>query len=323
MKIILFLLSITLISGCSPRLTSTSPDMAPEIGWLWTAHWHPNKARLAVGGTQDTLRIFSTKNHQLLQNYPMKGTITQVQWHPTQNKLAIAMQGGTARTSILNLDSNKRIELDSVNDFGARAIGWNSNGQRLAVGDYDGMITIFDDAGKKIKRIATHQKSIIGLDWHPSKDIIIAVGDRISIYDLKADTLYHVEDRKEGVLMLCVEWHPSGDFFVTGDYGDFEHPFPPLLQFWTADGEKIKTIETSKAEFRALKWTEDGALLATASENIRLWDKNGNLVSEKPCPDLLWGIDWNQKGNKLATTDKKGSIVVWNRNLKQWKSLKY
>ena len=81
--------------------------------------------------------------------------------------------------------------------------------------------------------------------------------------------------------MLCVEWHPSGELFVTGDYGDYDNNYPPLLQFWTSEGKKIKTIEKSKAEFRNLKWSKDGTLLATASENIRLWDRNWNLISEK------------------------------------------
>ncbi len=75
------------------------------------------------------------------------------------------------------------------------------------------------------------------MDWHPTQDIVVAVGDRISIYEVQSDVLHTIEDRAEEVLMLCVAWHPSGKFFVTGDYGDFEYHHPPLLQYWTADDQ--------------------------------------------------------------------------------------
>lgn len=320
---LLYLLSIMLTLGCSQKLKTASAPVDREDWWLWTASWHPNQNQFVVGGTQDTLRLFSTTNHRLLKNYPIEGTITATQWHPSHNKLAIAMQGGQSKTSIWDLASNERIELDSINDFGARAIGWNSKGTLLAVGDYDGFLVIFDEAGKMIKKVSTDQKSIIGLDWHPSKDVILAVGDRITIYDLNTGFLHQVEDRKEEVLMLCAEWHPSGELFVTGDYGDFDYHYPPLLQFWTPEGTKITSIERSQAEYRSLKWSEDGALLATASESIRLWDKSGHLVSEKPCPHLLWGIDWNRAGTKLVTTDEKGSIVLWDKDLNILRSITY
>jgi WD40 repeat protein len=123
--------------------------------------------------------------------------------------------------------------------------------------------------------------------------------------------------------MLCVAWHPSGNYFVTGDYGDFDKNYPPLLQFWSIEGKKMKTIEKSKSEFRDLKWSQDGSLLATASEKIRFWDKQGNLISEKSSPYLLWGVDWNKEGSKLITTDKKGLIVVWDKKLNKLNEIKY
>ncbi len=119
---------------------------------MWTADWHPNQPLLAVGGTQDTLRIFSMSDYQLLSNHPIEGMITKVAWHPTRNTLAIAMQGEKSKTSIFNMDANQRIELDSIQDFWARAIGWNHNGTRLAVGDYNGHIPCLMPQGKELKR---------------------------------------------------------------------------------------------------------------------------------------------------------------------------
>ena len=323
LKAVLFLTTIALLLGCTPTRNKTNPTPERADWWLWAASWHPDKPQIVVGGTQDTLRLFSTKDYSLIRNYPLEGTVTQTAWHPVKNKLAISMQGGKSRSSILNTDTYTRIELDSINDFGARAIGWNNTGKLLAVGDYDGFLLIYDEEGRLVKRIHTGQKSIIGLDWHPSKDLIVAVGENIALFDLKTGALTEIADRKDNVLMLCVAWHPSGDFFVTGDYGEPENGYPTLLQFWTQAGKNMKSIEKSKAEYRNLTWSDDGELLATASESIRLWNKNGDLVAEKSAKNLLWGIDWNKEGTQLVSTDEKGRIQVWDKKLNTLKEIKY
>ena len=257
------------------------------------------------------------------KNDPYKGTITKTKWHPTKNKLAISVQDGKSKSTILHLDNDETIELDSVTMDGARAIGWNHAGDLLAVGDYDGYLTIFDEKGNVIKKINTNQKSIIGLDWHPDESLIVAVGEYITLYHYELDSLKHIEDRSEEVLMLCVAWHPNGKFFVTGDYGDFENHYPPLLQYWTYDGQRIKLIQESKAEYRNIKWSGDGDLLATASEKIRLWNKDGDLVAEETTKNLLWGIDWSEDASKLVATDEKGKIIFWDRNLIRLTELQY
>jgi len=323
MKKILFVLIAILIVGCIKNQKKPVTQTEKKDWWLWAANWHPNGDEIVVGGTQDTLRLFSTTESRLLKNYPVEGTITKVKWHPTENILAFSVQGGKSKTSVFDIDTGKRIELDSINEFGVRAIGWNTNGEFLAVGDYDGIIGIYDKGGKFVKRIPTEQKAIIGLDWHPSQDIIVAVGEKITLYDLSLDSLRHIKHRENDVLMLCVEWHPSGELFVTGDYGDFQYNYPPYLQFWSANGEKLKTVEKSKAEYRNLKWSKDGTLLATASEKLRLWDRNGDLVLEKSVPNLLWGIDWNRDDSEMVTTDEKGLIHIWDRNLNKIDELKY
>lgn len=291
--------------------------------WLWTANWNHNNNQISVGGTQDTLRLFSSETYQLTENIPLRGTITKTKWHPIKNKLAISMQDGTSKSLILDPLSKEQTVLDSLDETGARALGWNKNGELLAVGDYSGFLNIYNENGKIIKRINTKQKGLIGLDWHPKKNIVTVVGERISIYDFENDSIYDIKPRKEDVLMLCVAWNPNGEFFVTGDYGDFEKDYPPLLQFWSASGENLRNIDTSKAEFRNLKWSKDGKILATASESLRLWNENGDLLEASESGNLLWGIDWNKLDSKIVTTDEKGKIIIWDRELNQIQELKY
>lgn len=315
------------ILGCKESSKQESKNFEKKVQWFfWSVDWHPNKEKIVVGGSNDTFfKLISSKDYKELKSYRYKGTITKTKWHPIKNKLAVSVQDGKSKSIIINLEKEEKIELDSITNDGARAIGWNYTGNLLAVGDYKGFLTIFDEKGNVLKRKNTNQKGIIGLDWHPNENLIVAVGEKITFYNYELDSLNNIDDRSEeiDVLLLCVAWHPSGKFFVTGDYGDFQHNYPPLLQYWTYEGKRIKTIEESKAEFRNMAWSSNGDLLATASEKIRLWDKNGDLVAEETTRNLLQGIDWSEDDSKLVTTDDKRKIIFWDRNLNKLKELQY
>ena len=324
MRFLLIFIFFSSIWACQQNQTKAiQADKKNDLCFFWAVDWHPKKAQFVVGGMQDTLRLLSANNFEPIKNYPYKGTITKTKWHPSKNKLAVSVQDGKSKSTILNLDNDESIELDTLTNDGARALGWNHSGNLLAVGDYEGFLTLFDETGNFLKKIKTNQKAIIGLDWHPDENLIVAVGEKISWYHYELDSLQTIEDRSEEVLMLCVAWHPNGDFFVTGDYGDHEYHHPPFLQYWTYEGQRIKSIEESKAEYRNMKWSGDGDLLATASEKVRLWNKEGDLVAEKPSENLLWGIDWNEDASKLVATDEKGKIIFWDRNLNKLRQLQY
>ena len=318
-KIHNFLLVIILL-GCK---VTEKQDNYSDKGLLWAVDWSPDGKYIASGGNQDTLRLFSGENFKIEQNYPLKNTITKLKWHPKDEKLAVSTQISTEKAKIIDLKNGTSVRLDGISNDGARGIGWNFDGTLIGVGDNDGMLTVFDEKGNLIKKIDVKQKSITGLSWHPTRNIVVTVGSQIGIYDYEKDKLLNIKPRNYEILMLCVDWHPSGEFFVTGDYGDFEKNYSPLLQFWSANGDNIKNIEKSKLEYRNLKWSKNGEVLATASDYIRLWNKSGELIREEKPKSTLWGIDWSPKDNQIVTSDEKGRITIWDKNLTIQKELNY
>ncbi|MEO0790610.1 MAG: hypothetical protein AAFY36_18240 [Bacteroidota bacterium] len=316
LKTIYSVLLICAVSACQQSQQESTPQNQ-ERGqpFFWAVDWHPEKEQFAVGGSNDTLRILSAIDFEEIKSYPYAGTITKVKWHPSQNVLAIAVQDGKSDPCILNLNTDQQTALDSVSAEGARAIGWNHYGDLLAVADYEGVLSLFNETGKLLRRVNTGQKSIIDLDWHPTDNVIVGVGEGISWYDYETDSLATIEDRTEDILMLAVAWHPAGGFFVTGDYGDFQYHYSPLLQYWTAHGQLIKSIEDSEAEYRNLSWSNDGERLASTIEKISLWNKDGELMAEKLSANLLWGVDWNANGSRLVVSDIGGELMVLDRDL--------
>ncbi|RKR11866.1 anaphase-promoting complex subunit 4 [Flavobacterium sp. 90] len=304
---ILTIINFLTIILCNQTFAQNS--ITKEI--LWTTDWSPNGKFIAIGGNIDTLKIYNEKDLKPFKSFHIKNTITRIKWHPSKNIIAVATQMSGDKSSIINLDTDEKIELNGISPDGARGIDWNNTGEYLAVGDNDGQILIYNTKGELIKKFNNENtKGIMAIDWHPQKNILITVTDKIRFYDIEGHLLKSIKHRQEEVMLLSIAWHKSGTFFVTGDYGDEKDK--SLLQYWDENGKLLKSIDISKAEYRNLTWNSKGSRLATASDALRIWDTNGKLVSEGNSKDYLWGVSWNKQGNKIITSSMEQNIILWN-----------
>jgi len=301
-------LNFLIIVLCNPIFSQTTTTK--EI--LWTTDWSPNGKFIAIGGNVDTLKFYNTKDLKPYKSFPIKNTITRVKWHPTKNIIAVATQNSEDKTSIINLATNEKIELNGISSDGARGIDWNYTGEYLAVADNEGQVLIYNIKGELIRKFINQinsTKSITAIDWHPKKNILTTVTDKIRFYDNEGNLLKSIKHRPEEIMLLSIAWHNSGDFFVTGDYGDEKDK--SLLQYWNEQGELLKSIDISKGEYRNLTWNLKGNRLATASDALRIWNINGDLISEGYSKDYLWGVSWNKQGNRIITSSMEQNIILW------------
>lgn len=319
-KYLIFIPILLIIQSCSSVKSNKSDFDFNKV--LWTSDWNPKDDLIAIGGNWNEMQIVSSNNLKTVKTYEIANTITKIKWNIAGDAIAVTSQISNEPAILINIETDEIVKLNNISKDGARGLGWNYDGSILGVGDNEGYLTLFNGEGFFLRKIDLDQKAITGISWHPSKNILVAVGSQISIYNLDDDKLKTVKPREAEILMLCVEWHKSGDFFVTGDYGNFDKGYPPLLQFWTELGEKTKEIKESKAEYRNLRWSNDGKYLATASDKLRLWNSGGELIRSRSLKSLLWGIDWNNDNSKLVVTSENGEITILNDKLKVIKNRK-
>ena len=284
---------------------------------FWTADWSPDGELIAVGGVDSLLRIYAAGDLKLAASLPVNSWIHSVKWHPERKKLAIA----TLDKYILLWDRETGKMIPLPHKGGARAVGWNYDGQLLAVGDLDGVLKIWDHNGNLLRTIEKSYdpdvvgKSYLGLDWHPSKNEFVAINYHITLFDTAGHIVKVMEHPNKEAIMLCVKWHPSGAFFVIGDYGHnwSGENVPSLLHFWTAEGRLLQSVSGSKGEYRNISWNQKGTRLATASDVLRIWTKEGSLLyqGEADGTNYLWGIDWKDSGNKIVTASRHKTVALW------------
>jgi WD40 repeat protein len=284
---------------------------------FWTADWSPDDKYIAVGGVDSLLRIYHAAGLKLYKSFPIKSWIHVVEWHPGGKLLAVATLD--KYVSVLNVETGEMTMLNS--EGGSRAIGWNHNGQLLAVADLEGVIKIWDQQGNLLRTMPQESdpdiagRGYLGLDWHPAENTFVAINFQINLFDTTGRALQVMTHTNKEAIMLCVEWHPSGTYFVIGDYGHNWNGenVPSLLHFWTREGRLVRSVPGSKREYRNIAWNTKGTLLATASDVLRIWSSSGTLLHESR-PDrtnLLWGIDWNNSSSKIVTASRHKTVALW------------
>jgi WD40 repeat protein len=295
---------------------------------LWTVDISPDDKYIALGGDDSLLRIF-TSDLKLYRSEKLetRGMIRAVHWHPKEPLLAISTRNDIW---IVNPETGEETKLEGTHN-GSRTIAWNYNGEMLAAAAGSGLIWIWNKNGKLLRKIqktdadgTPDKKDFLGIDWHPSKNILTTVGDEIRIFDTSGKQLNVFKHREQQAGLLTVKWHPSGDFFVTGDYGHPNEGKPTLLQFWNLNGKLIHEWNGSKREFRNVRWNKQGTYLATASDALRIWSKDGKLLytGQPNGNSVLWGADWIRDSKKIVTVSfDSGNIQLWDNKAKLLKTI--
>ena len=283
---------------------------------LWDIAWSKDGNHIVSGGSNQMMYWINPKTFALERKDTVDFWIERLRWNPVnQNLLAIA---GSKGPILWDQDTKLFSYLDTT--LFARAISWNSDGTLLAFADYECALYIYDLKGQvKHEYEQLCNKGFTGVDWHPEKDELILIGDSIIHIDIDGKKLDVWANREIPILDLSVEWHPSGNFFAHGDYGDDSHT--PMLHFWSDEGELVMKSAASEKEFRNLKWSPDGTRLATASDQLRIWNVKGTILCEGPSTANLWGVDWSPNGSTIATSSEKGEIVFWDTSAKRLSSI--
>jgi len=282
---------------------------------VWTTSWSYDDAYIAIGTDKGELSIFETKNWKKVKSWNFPGTtVTRVEWNPKHNILAVASvtPGKPANALMLfDISANKVIKTlpDSLQ---GRAITWSPSGEEVAFVGSRGRISIFGKDGSHHKTLSyTNPRSLFEIDWHPSKNLLLAVEEDIFLIDIGRDSLLATyDDGTKNKAILTAQWHPSGEFFVTGDYGHVNEGIPNYLSYWNVEGKLLHRLTVGTAEYRNARWSNDGKYLAGAADGLIVFDEKGLVLSKVNFNNNVWGVGWNSKGDRIVSGDQAGGVRV-------------
>ena len=180
---------------------------------VYAVSWSFDGTRFASGGADKTIIIWTSEAEGILK-YNHNESVQCLAFNPCSMQLASA----TASDFGLWAPEQKSVQKHKVSGK-VLCMGWTKDGQHLALGQYDGCVSVRDRAGGekvKIQRSAP----IWSLAWNPNKrekHDVVAVGcwdGTLSFYQLNG--MQVGDDRVLGFDPCSVSYFGGGDYVIVG-----------------------------------------------------------------------------------------------------------
>ncbi|XP_051524720.1 intraflagellar transport protein 122 homolog isoform X2 [Myxocyprinus asiaticus] len=192
--------------------------------------------RFASGSADKSIIIWTSKLEGILK-YTHNDSIQCVAYNPVTHQLASCSSGDFGLWS----PEQKSVSKHKVSSK-ITCCGWTNDGQYLALGMMNGVVSIRNKNGEekvKIERPGGSSSPIWSIAWNPSKDEhndILAVADwgqKLSFYQLSGKQIG--KDRQLNFDPCCVSFFSKGEYIVMGGSDK-------QTSLYTKDGVRLGTI---------------------------------------------------------------------------------
>jgi WD40 repeat protein len=197
------------------------------------------------------------------------------------------------------------------------AVAFSPDGRRLASGDQNGKIILWDLAnGTARATLQHHEERILTVTFSPDGHILASGSSDGSIQ------LWNVEQGCPIRELVGHEYAVMGMVFTPDGRTIVSGCADGIVKLWDASTglERACWRADERAGFSCLACSPDGALLATGSlhSTVKLWD----LVSHQeqltlPEQASVKAVSFADAGQKLIVANGQGSVTLWDRASQQ------
>ncbi|KXN91799.1 Protein HIR1 [Leucoagaricus sp. SymC.cos] len=231
---------------------SAKSDSNPKRLSIFSVHVHPDGSRIATGGLDAKVRIWSTK--------PILNPTSEESGKPPKSLCTLSMHTGPVLT-----------------------VRWAHSGRWLASGSDDEIVMIWDldlnargkvwgsdevnvEGWKPLKRLPGHESDVTDVAWSSGDRYLASVGldSAVIIWcGFTLERLHKIDQHQGFVKGVC--WDPVGEFLAT--QSDDRSVKIWRTTDWGMEAEVRKPFEDSPGStfFRRLSWSPDGAHITASN----------------------------------------------------------
>ncbi|KAJ7885157.1 histone transcription regulator 1 [Mycena olivaceomarginata] len=219
---------------------------------IFSVHVHPDGSRIATGGLDAKIRIWSTK--------PILNSASELSNKPPKALSTLTMHTGPVLT-----------------------VRWANSGKWLASGSDDEIVMIWDfdpsakgkiwgsdevnvEGWRPLKRLPGHESDVTDVAWSPGDRYLASVGldSKVIIWcGYTHERLRKLDQHQGFVKGVC--WDPVGEYLAT--QSDDRSVKIWNTTDWSLEAEVTKPFEDSPGStfFRRLSWSPDGAHITASN----------------------------------------------------------
>lgn len=261
--------------------------------------WNCDGRKLASGSFDQTANVFNLEKDRLSREQSYKGhtdSVDQLCWHPSHPDLFATASGDkTVRT----WDSRSGKCVVTMQTKGENInICWSPNGQTIAVGNKEDLVTFFDTKTWKPKAQEQFKVEVNEISWNNSNDLFFLTTGLGTVNILSFPDLKLIQSLSGHTAnCICIEFDPSGRYFATGSAD-------ALVNLWdVTELVCVRTFSRLDWPVRTLSFSHDGQLIASASEDHFIDISSvttGKNICEVKCESPTFTVAWHPKQHLLA-----------------------
>lgn len=268
--------------------------------------WNCLGTKLASGSQDKSVAIYSLDRDRITKEktfYGHTGTVDQLTWHSTNPDLLATASGD--RTVRL-WDTRTYKPISTINTKGENInITWSNDGQTIAVGNKEDLITFIDAKTNKIRAEEKFNFEINEIMWNKTSDQMYLTSGQGCVHILSYPNLeiQHVL-KAHPATCICIDFDNSGKYCAIGSAD-------ALTSIWDLEELAcLRVISRLDWPVRTVSFSHDSKLLASASEDhfVDIADlETGEKVSEIKLESATFSISFHPKQYLLAYAcdDKK------------------
>uniref|UniRef100_A0A1B6GJ84 Uncharacterized protein n=3 Tax=Proconiini TaxID=565685 RepID=A0A1B6GJ84_9HEMI len=261
--------------------------------------WSCDGRRLASGSFDKCVTIFSLDRDRMNKEFTFRGhggSVDQVCWHASNPELLSTASGDK---SVRIWDARYQKCAATINTKGENInITWSPDGNTIAVGNKEDLVTFIDSRTYKIKAEEQFNFEVNEISWNNQSSLFFLTNGQGCIHILSYPELelQHVLKAHPGTC-ICIEFDPLGRYFATGSAD-------ALVSLWDVDELAcVRTFSRLDWPVRTISFSHDGQLLASASEDLVIdiaEVETGAKVGDIPVEAATFTVAWHPKMYLLA-----------------------
>ncbi|KAJ3433276.1 wd40 repeat protein [Anaeramoeba flamelloides] len=261
--------------------------------------------------------------------------IFRVKWSPTEDLLATGSEDFSTRiwnfderveNTIKNISGWKLLNCKNIQPSLVKSgesatvtyLDWSPVGQYLAIGYFNGEISITSSNGNLLFQLCQHNGPIFGLKWNSNGKYLLSgsIDNKVIVWDIEIQKPKNIYLHHKGVIM-DLDWKDDRTFATCSEdktisICDVGNPQP--LKLFRAHSQCITSI----------RWSPNGKFLASCSDDsiIKIWNinKEKSILELKEHENEILSLEWSNTGPGtnypnskliLGTSSLDLSVKIW------------
>lgn len=244
------------------------------------------------------------------------GTVEQLAWSPDGTLLAVAGSIGLWLYNTDDLQAEPRLLQNNDAAGWVRSVAFSSDGNRIAIGDNDGIIRVRDvESGEELAVMQGHSGGISSIAFSPDSSQLVTTSDYI--YDLSV-RIWNVATGELQAMQESYIWPMQSATFAPDGTTIIYTTADGIIHLWDSHSsaeENERRIENNKGELPGLALSSTGTTIAAGdvTGTVRLWnlDQMTEIRATQVHTRAVTSVQFSPDDSLLASGGNDGSVHLW------------